>query len=45
MCISMQLGELMYIATGCLKKKVRKILHDLVLHNVLIIKCNYLVFT
>ena len=27
------------------KKGVRKILHDIVLHNVLIMKCNYLLFT
>ena len=30
---------------GVSKKGVRKILHDIVLHNVLIMKCNYLLFT
>ena len=30
---------------GVSKKGVRKILHDIVLHNILIMKCNYLLFT
>ena len=37
--------DLVWIYRVSQKKGVRKILHDIVLHNVLIIKCNYLLFT